>query len=114
MLSDICQSPVATASVPGGYYSDLVGETAAAAGIKFLFNSEPVTEINRSRDCLVLGRYSIQQGVSAATAASIASGSWQPRMRQFLFWNAKKVAKNLGGSYYIAARKSLLNRKPAA
>jgi hypothetical protein len=57
---------------------------------------------------MVLGRYSIQQGVSADIVARIASGERLPRLRQYLLWNSKKIAKRLGGNYYISLRKSLL------
>src|SRR5205823_2581888 len=106
-LSDICGATIRVASVPGGYFAPSVAEAAAAAGITALFNSEPKAQPTSVHNCTVLGRYSIQQGVSADTAANIASGQWRPRAQQLLFWNAKKLAKNMGGSYYISMRKAL-------
>jgi peptidoglycan/xylan/chitin deacetylase (PgdA/CDA1 family) len=110
VLSNLLGSKLRVASVPGGYCSNRVAEAAAAAGIEVLFNSEPTTRIQRIHGCLVLGRYSIQQGVSARTAARIASGEWSPRVRQYLFWNSKKLAKRLGGSHYLTIRKSIFRR----
>jgi len=107
-LSDIIGERPRVASVPGGYYSRQVAETAAAAGIEVLFNSEPISRLARVEGCLVLGRHSIQQGISAHAAARIAQGAWAPRFRQYLYWNSKKIAKRLGGRYYLALRKSLL------
>jgi peptidoglycan/xylan/chitin deacetylase (PgdA/CDA1 family) len=111
ILSDICGAPIRAASVPGGYFAAAVAEAAADAGITTLFNSEPKAQATTVRNCTVIGRYSIQQGVSAEKAASIAAGDWLPRMQQFLFWNTKKLAKTLAGNYYISARKTLLNRE---
>jgi len=108
VLSEILGTKPRVASVPGGYYLKRVAEAAAAAGIEVLFNSEPITRVRRVHDCLVLGRYSIQRGMSAETAARIASGDWPPRLRQYLLWNSKKIAKRLGRNYYIALRKSVL------
>jgi peptidoglycan/xylan/chitin deacetylase (PgdA/CDA1 family) len=110
VLSNVLGAKIKTrvASVPGGYYSRRVAEAAAAAGIEVLFNSEPTSAVERVNGCSVVGRYSIQRGTSAETAARIASGERTPRLRQYLFWNSKKIAKSLGGSYYITMRKSLL------
>jgi len=110
-LSEILGTKIRVASVPGGYYLRRVAEAAVAAGIEVLFNSEPTSRVERRvNGCLVLGRYSIRQGVSAEAAARIASGDWPPRLRQYVFWNSKKIAKHLAGSYYIALRKSVLNK----
>jgi peptidoglycan/xylan/chitin deacetylase (PgdA/CDA1 family) len=111
ILSDICGATIQTGSVPGGFYARCVAQTAAEAGITTLFNSEPTTRQLQVGNCAVVGRFSIQQGVTAQTAASIASGDWKPQMRQFLYWNAKKVAKRVGGNRYIAFRKMLFDRK---
>ena len=110
VLSDIMGEKARVASVPGGYYSRGVAEAAAASGIEVLFNSEPTSRVERVDNCLVVGRYSIVRGDSSATAARLACGDWRPRLRQFLVWNAKKVAKRLGGNYYLAIRKSLLRK----
>jgi peptidoglycan/xylan/chitin deacetylase (PgdA/CDA1 family) len=114
ILSNLCGSPVKAASVPGGFYSRRVAKAAAAAGIEVLFNSEPISSLKSVHGCTIVGRYSIQQGVSATTAARIASGEWGPRLRQYLFWNSKTVAKRMGGNYYLALRKSLLRNAGAA
>lgn len=109
VLSECIGTQVISASIPAGYYSRRVAELAAASGIKFLFNSEPVSGAEGVGDCLVLGRYTIQQQVSATTAARIASGDWRPRFEQYVSWNSRKIAKRLGGTYYVALRKRLLN-----
>jgi peptidoglycan/xylan/chitin deacetylase (PgdA/CDA1 family) len=113
ILSAITGEKTRTASVPGGYYSKRVAAAARAAGIEVLFNSEPTAKIGRAGGCLVLGRYSIQQGISAETAARIASGKWPPRFRQYLYWNSKNVAKRLGGDHYVTLRKFLLRKGPS-
>jgi peptidoglycan/xylan/chitin deacetylase (PgdA/CDA1 family) len=110
VLSQIVGAPVTIASVPGGYYSRDVAEAAAEAGIRILFTSEPQTSIRVVNGCLVLGRYTIQQGVPAGTAASIAAGNIAPRYRQFAYWNVKKAAKIAGGTHWLRVRKWLLNK----
>lgn len=107
-LSQILGEPVRLASVPGGYYSRSVAETAAESGIQILFTSEPRTTAQTVNGCLVLGRYVIQRGVTAAAAAAIASGKFAPRCQQFVYWNVKKVAKAAGGRRWLQMRKWML------
>lgn len=110
ILSDILGEPVDTASVPGGYYSTRVGETASASGIRVLFNSEPTTNIHRADECLVVGRYNISRGTPGSLSADLVSLRSQQRSRQWLFWNLKKVAKKVAGRPYLAARQLLLRK----
>lgn len=110
VLSGIVGEPVTVASVPGGYYSRTVAETAAEAGIKVLFNSEPTISPRTVHGCLVLGRYTIYRGTPASAAAALASGRAWPRLRQSLAWNLKKIAKAVGGRAYLSLRGRLLAR----
>ncbi|HEX8775489.1 MAG TPA: polysaccharide deacetylase family protein [Pyrinomonadaceae bacterium] len=110
-LSGILGQQVRVASVPGGFYSREVAETAARAGVEALFTSEPVTKCRRIEGCLVLGRYTVQRRTAPERIAALASGHFTPRMRQLLFWNAKKITKSLGGEYYLKLRKSLLSQE---
>jgi len=100
---------VDTASVPGGYYSNRVGETAAAAGVRVLFNSEPTTKVHAVLGTVV-GRYNIFRGTPAAISGNLVSVSSEARSRQWLFWNFKKIAKNVAGRPYLAARQLLLRK----
>lgn len=109
ILSDIIGEPVLAASVPGGYYSRKVGAAASVAGIKVLFNSEPVTKCHYVDGCLVLGRYTILKGMGPQIAAGLAAGQLSPRLRQFLYWNMKKIPKTLGGELYVKARDAVFD-----
>jgi len=110
-LSQILGEPVSIASVPGGYYGRNIAEAAAEVGIRTLFTSEPETVVRVVNGCRVLGRYTIQQGVTAATAAAIAAGKVLPRYRQFVYWNLKKTAKLAGGTQWLRLRKWVLARQ---
>ena len=112
-LSKIVGEQVITASVPAGFYSKQVARAAAAAGLKVLFNSEPVTRVRRVDGCLVIGRFALQRGTSPETAAALAASRPFPRLREFASWNAKKAAKKVGGEAYVALRRALLNRASA-
>ena len=110
VLEDILGEPVPVASVPGGYYSRLVGETAAEAGIRVLFNSEPTAAVSRAGECVLLGRYFIQRGMPAGISGAFAAGRFGPRWKQSAYWEIKKVAKAVGGKAYLSVRERLLKR----
>jgi peptidoglycan/xylan/chitin deacetylase (PgdA/CDA1 family) len=107
-LSDILGERIEIASVPGGYYSRAVAESAAAAGIRVLFNSEPVTRVHEVDGCLVVGRFGVQQGVPASWAAAVARGDRAPRLLRWLFWNGKKLLKRVGGDGWLRVRRRLI------
>jgi Polysaccharide deacetylase len=110
ILSDILAEPVDTASVPGGYYAEPVAETAAAAGIRILFNSEPTTATHAVDGCLVVGRYNIFRGTPPKASGDLVSLHSGARSRQWLYWNFKKVLKKSAGRPYLAARQWLLRK----
>jgi hypothetical protein len=107
-LADILSERIDVASVPGGYYSRAVAESAARAGIRVLFNSEPVARVHEVDGCLVVGRFGVQQGVPASWAAAVARGDRAPRLRRYLFWNGKKLLKRLGGDRWLRVRRKLI------
>jgi peptidoglycan/xylan/chitin deacetylase (PgdA/CDA1 family) len=106
-LSEILGTQVDVASVPGGYYSRAVGEAASAAGVRYLFTSEPTARVSAVDDCRVLGRYSVWRGMPPTRAAGFATGAAVPCLRQFLFWNVKKFAKAAAGDTYLKVRDQL-------
>jgi peptidoglycan/xylan/chitin deacetylase (PgdA/CDA1 family) len=110
MLSDILGEQVDTASVPGGYYSNRVGETAAAAGVRVLFTSEPTTAVRSILGCQVVGRYNIFRGMPPRVSADLVSVHSEARSRQWLHWNSKKIAKKVAGGPYLAIRQWLLRK----
>ena len=111
VLSEILGEPVTCASVPGGYYSRAVAETAAEAGLTHLFNSEPTTRTAEVGGCHVHGRYTIYRGMTASMAASLAAGSPPALLRQAAAWKLKKALKAVGGRAYVNVRQALLDRK---
>jgi peptidoglycan/xylan/chitin deacetylase (PgdA/CDA1 family) len=114
ILSNCLGESVAAASVPGGFYTPRVAKAARDAGIEVLFTSEPTSRTALSCGCLIVGRYSIQQGTSARTVQQIVRGDAGPRVRQYLYWTTKKVLKRIGGRHYLALRKKILEHNPSA
>lgn len=107
-LADIIGSPTTVASVPGGYYSRRVAETAAEAGIRYLFNSEPVRSPQTVNGCVILGRFCVKRATPLEEVLSLATGSGTARTRQWLGWNSRKVAKTMGGRLYLDLQRAIL------
>lgn len=110
-LTHILGEPVHVGSVPGGFYSLRVAAAAGEAGIEILFTSEPTARPRNVDGCLVLGRYSIKNGMSADEVVGLAEGRTLYTSRQWIGWNAKKVAKAIGGDWYSEVRSRLLSRR---
>ncbi len=110
VLADVLGEAVTSGSVPGGFYSRAVAEAASEAGLTLLFTSEPTTRRRTVAGCEIAGRYTVYRGMSARAAAALASGRVLPRLRQAVLWNAKKVAKAVGGRAYLRLRHVLLRR----
>ena len=101
VLQDILGRFVQSASVPGGYYSTAVAEAAAAAGIRTLFTSEPVTRPRLDGGCAVHGRFAIRSHDLPAFSARLASRAPWARWHAWTDWNAKAFCKLMLGSSYI-------------
>jgi peptidoglycan/xylan/chitin deacetylase (PgdA/CDA1 family) len=107
-LQDILGTSIEVASIPGGYYGANVVAAAAAAGIRHLFTSEPVTSVRTVDGCCIYGRFSVHRGVQPEWVGSVIMGDVWPRMQSFLFWNAKKVLKKVGGTAWLEARRKII------
>jgi peptidoglycan/xylan/chitin deacetylase (PgdA/CDA1 family) len=109
-LEDVLGGPVSVASVPGGYHSRLVAELAAKNGITTLFTSEPEVGAKDVDGCRVIGRFTLRTSHSAAYAARLVGASPWARTAQWAHWNAKKLAKAVGGTHYLRVRDRILGR----
>ena len=77
-LSQVLGERCATAAVPGGDISPQVLESAAAAGLRALFTSEPWLAPRRVHGCWILGRYIVKAATpSARIAALTAFRGWR-------------------------------------
>ena len=107
-LSDLLGSPVTLASVPGGGFSRRVASTAAAAGIRVLFTSEPEVGVKHHAGVRVIGRFTLRRGDGSIRAARFARGAALARWREWTWWNGKKLAKAIGGPAYLGLRRALM------
>jgi peptidoglycan/xylan/chitin deacetylase (PgdA/CDA1 family) len=99
-LEDVLGHAVTTGSVPGGYFSREVGETAAESGLSLLFNSEPVRAARVIDGCAIAGRFTIREGAPADLSGRLVHGTPWARSKEWAVWNAKGLVKPLLGSAY--------------
>jgi hypothetical protein len=89
VLEEILGHDVEVGSVPGGYFSPMVARAAREAGLRVLFNSEPVTAIQPGPDCQLIGRFTIRRGDSADAAQRFVVAAPWARSTAWLSWNAR-------------------------
>jgi peptidoglycan/xylan/chitin deacetylase (PgdA/CDA1 family) len=111
VLAEQLGGPVATASVPGGLYSDEVGRAAAAAGYSTLFTSLPTQKLGAVDGCRLIGRWAIRGSTTAEEAAAAASGQAMPWARQRAAWNLRGIVKKVAGGRYESLRRTLIARR---
>jgi peptidoglycan/xylan/chitin deacetylase (PgdA/CDA1 family) len=104
-LGEVLGEAPAGASVPGGFFTPLVAETAAEAGYEWLMTSEPESRVRREWGIPVIGRYTIWASTPASRAAAYARGARLPRARLWLEWNAKQRAKRISPRAFEALRR---------
>ena len=110
VLSDILSEDVQIGSIPGGDFAPAVARAAAQAGYIGLFTSEPTSASYEAHGLTLIGRFAIRRSTTAAKAAALATGRFGPCAQETLIWNAKKLAKRLGGERYLTLRKALLRQ----
>lgn len=111
VLAEILGERVTVASVPNGYSSPAVIEAADAAGIEWLFTSEPTSSPTLHGRCRVLGRYSVQAHTTAKAVADLVASRSIGRSYQAALWSAKKMVKAAAGEGYLAVRAALLRSR---
>lgn len=81
ILAQLLGEPCLTGSVPGGEISPAVLRSADAAGIRYLFTSEPWLEPRAVGGCWVLGRFFAKSSTSAAEIGQLAAfHGWTNRL----------------------------------
>jgi peptidoglycan/xylan/chitin deacetylase (PgdA/CDA1 family) len=87
IVESLLGEPCVAASVPGGDISPLVLESAAHAGMRYLFTSEPLVRPERVADTWILGRAIVKAGVSPATIRQLVA---------FRGWRRAQLIRRLG------------------
>jgi peptidoglycan/xylan/chitin deacetylase (PgdA/CDA1 family) len=88
VLAQLLGEPCVTAAVPGGEISSAVLRSAASAGLRYLFTSEPWLRPRIVGGCWVLGRFCPKASTSSDEIAELAD---------FRGWTAKLLVRRLKG-----------------
>lgn len=88
ILESLLGEACVAASVPGGDISRTVLESVNAAGMQYLFTSEPQLRPERVGRTWILGRVALKAGVSPATIRELVS---------FRGWQRVQLLRRLGG-----------------
>jgi peptidoglycan/xylan/chitin deacetylase (PgdA/CDA1 family) len=100
VLEDVLGHDVSIASLPGGYFSSTVAETAAEAGLHVLFTSEPVTRTFSEGACAVVGRFAIRSGADPAFSRKLVEPARWTRSEEWASWQVKGLLKPVLGPLY--------------
>jgi peptidoglycan/xylan/chitin deacetylase (PgdA/CDA1 family) len=93
LLREIIQTPVKTASVPGGWYSPDVASAAFEAGITNLYISKPVEETYQVSQYEVHGRFAIRESTGLQTFKNLLMDRGFVRDAMLLRWRIGEVVK---------------------
>ena len=107
ILEEIIQSPITIASIPSGYNSKEVTNTANKAGIRTLYTSKPTTKHANNANMLLVGRYVIHSNTSIETFSKIISSAHYRRKR-LCRWMLINCAKRVLGTHYNYIKKYLI------
>ena len=100
LIADWTGAQTTTASIPSGFYSDTVADTAAACGIKLLFTSEPSVQWATRNGLRLAGRLQIVDKTSSSTIGRLARSDRTLLLQRTAVWNGKKILKRVGGGAY--------------
>ena len=111
-LSAVLGDAVKVASVPGGYYSREVGESAACRRNRSLVHLRAhsaggdAERLPRARPLRGAARDGARSGPPVSPPAVLRNAGDRRAL-----WKAKRVAKSLGGGKYLQLRRAILERK---
>ena len=114
ILSGLIGEEVTTAAVTFGYYSPRVAEAATLVGLKALFTLEPRATVESRGGCLLFGRYLMKRYAPAQLAGRLAVGCPYSCARQWVCWNAEKLAKSGLGDAYPKVRRACISWQRSA
>lgn len=109
ILTDILKKPIKYAAIPGGFFSSDSRNILFSNEVNIIFTSNPTTKVKILDSKMIIGRYSVTQGMSAKEVTDIIKPFSLVRIKQFLKWNTLKILKLILGRFYIYLRNNLLH-----
>ncbi len=109
LLSNIIGNIVTIASIPNGFESKNIIESAKRSGITRLYTSKPTTSYKEVEGVTIIGRYALQSNFSNQYTLSIVHNK-STKLTIQIRWTILQIAKGILGKKYIELRKILLNK----
>lgn len=104
-IADLLGEPCVTGSVPGGDISPAVLRSAAAAGLEYLFTSEPQTRAREVDGCHVIGRFMPKAATAATRVGALAEfRGWAQARATRSVKNFVRLALPVPYRYYVRWR----------
>ena len=99
VLKGILGHEVACASIPNGYGSKVIYQSAREAGIKELYTSVPTTKSAQKDGLTTIGRYVVHRDMSVEDVVLMVTESGRRRRMYLRWWVLELVKKVLGSGY---------------
>lgn len=97
-----------TLSIPNGYASKTIMDEAINAGYTDFYTSEPTTKVRFYKSHKVIGRYAVQDGMTAEDVLRIVDDK-SVRLKMAAKWQLLNVVKSVLGSSYETVKAKFLN-----
>lgn len=108
-LNNLLGVNVEYASIPNGYQSNNVLNSANQCGLRYLYTSTPTTKRKKMGDMIVIGRYVVLQGFSSNDVIKVIS---KPGYRTYLYlrWSVLNLLHHILGTKYESIKTKILKR----
>jgi len=111
ILKDILKKSVEYASIPGGFFSSFSAKVLFSKGVNVIFTSNPSTSIKFEDTKMIIGRYSVTQGMTSREVLDILRPFSMIRIKLAIYWNMLNIAKLILGKNYFKLRNKLIKFK---
>lgn len=108
VLKDILGEGEYTASIPNGYTSKEILDTALHFGFRNIYTSQPTTKSKKYKDGNLIGRYVVLDGMTTEDVVRMVT-SRRCQMKMSLKWHLLNIVKLVLGSSYDTVKAKYLH-----
>lgn len=108
VLNDILGEREYVASIPNGYVSKEILDTAIQYGFNTIYTSQPSTNINTYKNSSLIGRYVILDGMSTEDVLRMVS-SKGCQLKMSMKWHLLNIVKGILGTSYETFKAKILH-----
>lgn len=109
ILSELLKTKILNVSIPGGSFSNEMGNVLANKEVEYIFTSKPTGKIEYFRDnCKIIGRYTIMNNMEVSQIINLFKKISLERLKQKIKWDLLSIFKNKLGDKYLSIRNYLV------